>query len=202
VYLGGEAVPGLTSHSGDISYGLNPDGSQRYLRLGKYATDAFMMFIHPETIFSKMSAPARALFDMGTIALGHEPGTGERLQPGQGLPEAGAAAIRPFTPFSVEGVVQQIEHAASPRVFPEPSATTQFMGMPAKRGASFSQSVDALRQAIDSGDDKLVEQVVNNAALNGYKLRSLEAEMKKENRRGDRRAAGIQPTAPPPAPPK
>jgi hypothetical protein len=191
---------GIGSHSADIYFGQNPDGSQRYIRQGKYATDAFMMFLHPDMVWSKMSAPLQAAF---TLATKHEPGSGfeaieKDLTPGQQAQQAVSVAAKPFTPFSFETWIQELEHKVSPEVFREPGSTSQFYGLTARRGASFDNSVAALKQAIDTGRQDLIDQVVNNAALNGYNLRSLEGEIKKETRKGARRAIGIPVTEPPP----
>jgi len=202
VYARGKAIPGVGSHLGDVYFGQNPDGSQRYIRQGKYATDAFLMFLDPDKVFGKMSAPLQALF---TIATKHEPGSGfeaieKDLEPGQQWQQRLSVAARPFIPFSAETGVQWLEHKASPEVFREPGSTSQFLGLSARRGASFDNSVQALKQARDLGRPDLEDQVIRNAAANGYSLKSLEYELKKEDRKGIRRAEGIPATEPPPAP--
>jgi hypothetical protein len=200
VYIGGKPVDGINSHAGDIYFGQNPDGSQRYIRQGKYATDAFRMFINPDAFFGKMSAPLQALFTLGTK---HEPGSGfeaieQAMTPEQQNQQRLMVASKPFTPFVAEPAVQYLAHKASPEVFRAPGATSQFLGMPAFRGASLDSSVKALRDAIATGREDLVQRVIANAAQNGYNLRSMESQIKKETRKEVRRSQGVPLTQPPP----
>ncbi len=199
-------APGLNSHSADIYFGQNPDGSARYIRQGKYAADAFNMLMSPfETISGKLSLPLRQAM---TIATGSEPGSGYQVvKPAtEAPPEARtqqrwAAAATMVTPFAAETLVQRLEHWMSPTVFREPGSTSQFLGLPAKRGATFGNSVQALRDALTANRPDLIQQIQRNAALNGVDMKGVERELRRQLLSEQRTAAGVRTTAPPPAPP-
>ena len=199
---GTKSSPAVRNHAADIYFGQNPDGSQRYIRQGKYATDAFLMLVHPEMILNKLSAPIQAAIVQAT---GHEPGSGfeaiktETPEQKAHIPEQRiAAAARIATPFSAEPLAQKIEHWAVPTVFREPGASSQVLGMPARRGASYTTSLAALQSAIVSGRDDLIEPILRNAEANGVNLRGAVSQIRRGMRTDARTAAGIPPTAPPP----
>jgi hypothetical protein len=201
VQIEGRYVPGVRSHSGDIYFGQNPDGSQRYIRQGKYATDAFLMLSHPrETLGSKLSLPLRQAITWWT---GVEPGSSFQVvnpklteeQQGQQRLAALATAV---TPFSAETMVQRLEHWMSPEVFREPGATSQFLGLPARRGASFNNSVQALRTALMTNRQDMADEVLRNAQINGIDSKGLIKELHNRLRAEARTEAGIPKTEPPP----
>jgi hypothetical protein len=203
VKLGDRYLPGANSHMADIYFGQNPDGSQRYIRQGKFAGDAFSMLSDPiATLGSKLSLPVRAIFEqIGKT----EPGSGyqvinPKLTDEQQAQQRIAALANIVTPFSAQELVQSLEHSASPEVFREPGATSQFRGMPARRGASFSSSVQALRQAREANRADLAAQVLRNAQINGIDPKAIEKELNRRLRAEALTAAGIPKTEPPPAP--
>ena len=205
VKIAGRYMPGINSHSGDIYFGKNPDGSARYIRQGKFATDAFLMLSHPlESIGSKLSLPLREAM---TAITGSEPGSGyqvvnPKLTEDQQNEQRLASLATAVTPFSAESLVQQLEHHLSPEVFREPGAVSQIYGLPARRGASFSSSVQDLRSALDANRQDLAEQILRNAQLNGIDPRGIIKEVGKRMRSGAITAAGIPVTTQPPEPPQ
>jgi hypothetical protein len=205
VQIEGKYVPGLTDNAANIYAGQNPDGSQRYVRLGKAFREPFMWMTHPiETLGGKLSAPLRAVF----VQLAkHEPGSGyavinDKLRPGQQMEQRVGAAAEMFTPFAARDMLQKLERFADPKVFKESGADTQIAGLPARKGASFYNSVEDLRTAVEANRMDMAQQVMRNAALNGIKPDSLIKEIKSRARSEMRTQIGIpkpaQPTAPPP----
>jgi hypothetical protein len=207
--IGGKPVPigngqYLPDNFFNIYFGQNDDGSARYIRQGKNWRDGFMWFLDPITVGgSKLSMPVR----QGITALtGVEPGSqyqvvNPKMTPEQQNQQRIAALATAVTPFSAETLVQQLEHRLSPNVFREPGATSQWLGMPTRRGASFLKVYQDMRAAMESNQpDEVISQIERNAEINGINGKAIRRQIAAELKSEGRTAEGIQPTEPPPTP--
>jgi hypothetical protein len=204
VSIGGKVSPSIRSHSAEVYRGQNPDGSQSYIQPGKSAQDTFLWFSHPwETLMGKLSIPLRQILVQATKST---PGSGypvidSTLPERQQNEQRAAQAVEGFIPFSAQTTAQRVERAMDPEVFREVPGESQFFGIAARRGASFNNSVKAMREAIDNGQDDVAEQIERNAAVNGIDMKGVFNELKKRYRRQARTAAGRPKTDTPPVAP-
>jgi hypothetical protein len=196
----------LSDNAFGVYFGQNDDGSARYIRLGKNWRDGFSWFLDPiQTGGSKLSLPLRQGI---TAATGVEPGSqyqvvNPKMSPEQQEQQRIAAVAQAVTPFSLEGLVQQGEHLASPSVFREPGATSQWLGLPTRRGTSFMKVYQDLRAAEDSNaPNSVIDQIRRAAEMNHVNFMAVRNELHAERNREKNTATGVPPTAPPPVPPQ
>ncbi len=201
VKVGGKYVPGLTDNAANIYFGQNPDGSARYIRLGKAYREPFLWMTHTlETLGSKLSLPLRQAIVQLTK---HDPGTGfpaidsEKSDEQQNKQRVGEF-IEMFAPFSGREWTQRALRAWDSKVFPEPGTTSQWFGLPARKGASVYGSVADLREALESDRLDLAIQIARNAQLNKIDPQRLIRELSKRKWKEARTAFGLPKTGRPP----
>lgn len=206
--IGKKYVPGVTDNVVNIYFGQNPDGSSRYIRLGKAIREPFLWIIEPlKTFGGKLSTPLRQLIVQYSK---NEPGTGfpainPKLTEGQQMQQRLAEGVEMFVPFSLQQQYQQLLHRLSPHVFQEPAADTQWFGLPTRKGASFYESVADLREALESGRMDVAMAILHNARLNKIDPQRLIRELRERKFREARTAMGVRKwrtTQPPPQEPE
>lgn len=201
VQFGEKYVPGLSDNAANIYFGQNPDGSQRYIRLGKGFREPFNWLADPVgTLGNKLSMPLRQVLVQVT---GHEPSgypvINEKLTPEQQREQRVASVLNLAVPFSANALAERLERWYDPSVFRETGTASQLYGLPARKGASFYGSVEALREALSSGRKDMAEQVLRNAALNKINPGSVIRELRSRLRSQARTEVGLPKTQPPPA---
>jgi hypothetical protein len=211
--VGDNYVPGLTENFFNIGFGRNANGTERYFRFGKPYREFPNWATDPAGTFqAKMSRL------VGLIAVpitGAEPG-GYRVWDQQSSPEQKrwrtiAETLDFATPFSAQFVTQKVERAIKPTLFPEPSVTSQFAGVPTRQGLSFNQAVDRYREAKDAGREDIAQQVLQAAQWNNLSPIQIVQRYRRPIRTGIRAMMGprvtydvygnVQ-TTPPPEPPE
>jgi hypothetical protein len=201
VKMGGRYVPGVTDNVANIYFGQNPDGSQRYIRLGKAFREPFMWFMHPlETWGNKASMPVRQAW---VQLSGVEPGSGypvinTKLTPEQQKEQRVGEMAEMATPFVARDLLQRLERYVDPKIFRESGATSQLYGLPARKGASFYKSVEDLRDALEDGRQDMVQQVLRNASLNKISPQGVIRELRSRLRSETRTEVGKPKTETPP----
>lgn len=187
---------GLSTNAVNIYFGQNPDGSQRYIRLNKAAREPFGWMTDPlKTFLGKMALPIRQALVQATKV---EPGSGypvidSTLTDKQQMEQRIGSVLETVTPFSARELLQRSERWADPKVFRDIGSTSQYLGLPARKGASFFNSVAAYREALEADRPDMAEQVLRNAVLNKISAKSIQAEVKKRLMRETRTEAGRTP---------
>jgi hypothetical protein len=189
----GKPIRGLSDNAANIYLGQNPDGSQRYIRLGKGFREPFLWLTSPlETLKGKLSMLVRqAIIQFSGV----EPGSGypiinPKLPEEKQIEQRISAIADLFVPFSMKSVLDQLERESDAGVFKQTGYDTQIYGMPARRGVSFYRAVESLREALDKNDMDAMRDILRTAALNRIDPKSLIRELRGRLRSEARTLAG------------
>jgi hypothetical protein len=194
----------LSDNAANIYAGQNPDGSQRYIRLGKAWREPFGWMMAPlETLGSKLSMPLRQLLVQFTKSEpGGYPVINSKFTPQQQMEQRAGQAVEMFTPFSARSILQRLERFADPQVFKEQAGSSQIAGLPSRKVANFFQAVEDLREALAANRMDMAQQVLRNASLNKISPGSVTRELRSRLRGQMRTEVGLPKTEPPPMPPE
>ncbi len=135
-----ENAPG---HKLDIFAGFNPDGTERYIRMGKQFREVMEWSYEPERkLGAKLSPVLRAGIAQITKA---DPGSGfptsySDMPFYESLPERTKSLFVSLLPFSFRGLVE------------EKSLQPFFFALPTSRGMTNAKTIRLFKQAIEEGD--------------------------------------------------
>lgn len=191
--IAGKYISGVSDNVVNIGAGHNPDGSQRYIRFGKAFREPGLWVLEPlKTLGGKLSLPLRQLLIQ---IQGVQPGSSfqvidPKAPPRQQLQQRGAAALELITPFALDEAAQKALRYLAPKAIREPGATSQYFGLPARKGMTLTTAVEALREALEAKRHDLVHDIFKAAAQNRIDPRRIVGEYRARVRRGIRMKRG------------
>jgi len=194
--VGDQYLDSLTTNAFNVSVGYNPDGSQRYLELGKGFREPMGWLMSPiETLGNKLSLPLR----WSIVQLGyHEPGSGfEEINPRasggeQATQRLYASAEALGIPLVARGVIQKGAHKLFPETIAAPTASSQLFGFPTRRGMSLTTAIKEYGNAADLNNWDMASEVLAAAAINKVDPRSVIRGYRSDKRKKQRQVAGSQ----------
>ena len=179
LHVAGKWMPSLTDNSFNIGIGYNPNGTERYLKMGRAFREPFLWALDPlETAGGKVGLIPRWAF----VALsGSSPGTGyqdidlsspESTRSRVLEQEVGLAAQQ-FTPFMLTNTQRKALHYIDPQAFRDVTTPSQMAGIPASSGITLSRAAKGVIDALHDGEDDAVVEIMNYASMNNIDPRAV-----------------------------